>query len=510
MPRYAAIDIGSNSIRYMVADTDSARRLTTVAEGRQVTRLGESVFLTGRVSRESIDSVSAVLTRMAAEWKPTEPIAVRAVATAAIRDANNGEEFVEAASRALGVPVEVISGQEEARLIHLGVEARWPHRDERVLLIDIGGGSAEIIEAVEGRMTVAFSRPLGAVRLQSVFLRNDPPAPAELLRLGEYIDEKLAAPAKRIQRGGFQKAIGTSAAASAIVCAVNRIPRARRPEADRRQVTQQQVRRLLGRLSAMTLAERRQTVGIGPRRAEIIVPGVAVLLRAMETFDLQVLAYCSAGVRDGLIADLAERGVGRERARLSRENRALVEQFARRFGVDLRHARKVAHFSRELFEAMRPLHGLGLETGRLLEAAAYLRDVGHMISDSSHHKHSQYIVQNSDLAGFTNEERRLVALLCRYHRKTMPAARHPEFQALGQEQRRVLLHLTPLLRVADALDRSRDQRVESVTGEIGGEEVSLTMYSEHDTGLERWAAESVATDFAQVYGRRLVVRREGS
>lgn len=509
MPRYAAVDIGSNSVRYMVAETDAAGRMTTVAEGRQVTRLGESVFRTGSVSRESIDSVSAVLARMATEWKPAEPLAVRAVATAAIRDSNNSEEFLDAASQAAGTPVEIISGQEEARLIHLGVEARWPHPKERVLLIDIGGGSAEIIEADEGRMKVAFSRPLGAVRLLSVFLRNDPAGDEDLVRLDEYIGEKLAAPSRRIQHGGFGKAIGTSAAASAIVCAVNRIPRERRAEADRRQATQQQVRRLFERLSRMDLAERRRMVGIGPRRAEIIVPGVAVLLRAMETFDVRALAYCAAGVRDGVIADLAERGVGRERARLSRENRALVEQFARRFGVDLRHARKVAHFARELFETMRPLHGLGLETGRILEAAAYLRDVGHMISDSSHHKHSQYIVRNSDLAGFTSEERGLVALLCRYHRKAMPGPRHAEFQALSPEQRRIVLHLAPLLRVADALDRSRDQRVESVTGQAGSAQVVLTIYSEQDTGLERWAVESAAEDFAQAYERRLVVSQEG-
>jgi exopolyphosphatase/guanosine-5'-triphosphate,3'-diphosphate pyrophosphatase len=508
MPRYAAIDIGSNSVRYMVADADAGGRLTTVAEGRQVTRLGESVFQTGGVSSQAIDTVCGVLARMAAEWRPAEPIAVRAVATAAIRDANNSDEFLDAASRAAGVQVETISGQEEARLIHLGVEARWPHPDERILLVDIGGGSAEVIEADEGRMRIAFSRPLGAVRLQSVFLRSDPPSVEELRRLDEYIDEKLAAAAKRIMRGGFARAIGTSAAASAIVCAANRIPRARRQEADRRQATQTQVKKIYARLSEMALAERQRMVGIGPRRAEIIVPGVAVLRRVMETFDVQSLAYCPAGVRDGAIRDLAERGVGRERARLNRENRALVEQFARRFGVDIRHSRKVAHFARELFESLREVHNLPLEDGRLLEAAAYLRDVGHMISDSSHHKHSQYIVQNSDLAGLTTAERKLVALLCRYHRKSMPTARHPDFQGLSAEQRRSVLFLAPLLRVSDALDRSRDQRVESVSGRIQSSQIILTLHSEKDTGLERWAVESAAAGFAQVYGKRLSVSEE--
>lgn len=508
MPRYAAVDIGSNSIRFMVADVSETGRLTTVAEGRQVTRLGESVFSTGNVSAEAIAGVSSVLARMAAEWRQAEPLAVRAVATAAIRDAQNGDEFAEAASRSAGVPIETISGQEEARLIHLGVEARWPHPDERILLVDVGGGSAEVIEAAGGAMRTAFSRPLGAVRLQSVFLQSDPPSPEELIRLDEYISEKLASPAKRIGRGGFARAIGTSAAASAIVCAANRIPRTRRQEADRRQATQSQIRRLYQRLSRMTLDDRRQITGIGPRRAEIIVPGVAVLLRVMETFDVPSLAYCSAGVRDGVVRDLAERGAGRERARLNRENRALVEQFARRFGVEIRHARKVAYFARELFEVLRELHQLTPETGRLLEAAAYLRDAGHLISDSSHHKHSQYIVQNSDLAGFTAMERTLVALLCRYHRKSMAVARHGEFQALPPEHKKTVLYLAPLLRLADALDRSREQRVESLSGVIRSGQVALTLRSEKDTGLERWAVESAAQDFAQVYGKRLVVSEE--
>lgn len=508
MPRYAAVDIGSNSIRYMVADVSEAGRLSTVAEGRQVTRLGESVFNTGKVSAEAIVSVSAVLARMAAAWRQTEPLAVRAVATAAIRDASNGDEFVEAASTAAGVQIETISGQEEARLIHLGVEARWPHPNERILLIDIGGGSAEVIEAAGGSMRTAFSRPLGAVRLQSVFLKSDPPSGEELTRLDEFIVEKLASPARRIEHGGFTRAIGTSAAASAIVCAANRIPRTRRQEADHRQATQSQVRRLYQRLSAMTVEERRRVTGIGPRRAEIIVPGVAVLLRAMETFEVQSLAYCTAGVRDGAIRDLAERGVGRERARLNRENRALVEQYARRFGVEIRHARKVANFARELFDLLRELHQLPLETGRLLEAAAYLRDAGHLISDSSHHKHSQYIVQNSDLAGFTALERTLVALLCRYHRKSMPAARHADYQALAPDHKKTVLYLAPLLRLADALDRSRDQRVESLTGGIRNSQFVLALRSEKDTGLERWAVESAAQDFALVYGKRLVVSEE--
>lgn len=505
MPRYAAIDIGSNSVRMMAAETERGGPLKVLAEDRQVTRLGESVFRTGSIAAPALDYLCATLLRMVAAYKPLGVLATRAVATSAVRDASNGEEFVQRVSAVLGQPVEIISGQEEARLIHLGVETRWPHADERILIIDIGGGSAEIIEAEHGAMKAAFSRPLGAVRLQSVFLQTDPPMLEDLRRMGEFIEEKLAVASRRIEKGGFARAIGTSASASAIVCAANRIPRARRNEADRRRATLAQIRRLSKSLAAMKLDERRKVVGIGPRRAEIILPGAAVLAAVMEHFQIQQLAYCSAGVRDGILRDLAERGVGRERARLDNEQRLQVEQFARRFGVDLRHARRVAIFARELFQALEPWHRLSPEQCRLLEAAAFLRDVGHAINDMAHHKHSQYIVANSDIAGFTDLERIEVAMLCRYHRKAMPASRHEDFQQLPVDRQRVLLLLAPILRIADALDRSRDQRVAGVQSEIRGGAFCLTIEASEDTGLEQWAVERVAPQFRQVYQKSLAV-----
>jgi exopolyphosphatase/guanosine-5'-triphosphate,3'-diphosphate pyrophosphatase len=506
MPRYAAIDIGSNSVRMMAAEVERGGRFQVLAEDRQVTRLGESVFRTGAIDKASIDLLAAVLARMVAAYQPLAPLAVRAVATAAVRDASNGDEFLQRISDVVGQPVELISGQEEARLIHLGVETRWPHPDERVLIIDIGGGSAEIIEADHGILKVAFSRPLGALRLHSTFLQNDPPAPADLRRLQDFIDEKLAVVARRIQPGNFARAIGTSASASAIVCAANRIPRARRQDADRRRASLPQVHRLFKQLASLPVAARRHVTGIGPRRAEIIVSGVAVLAAILERFAIRQLAYCAAGVRDGILRDLADRGAGAHRVRLDNEQRLLVEQFARRFGVDLKHARKVAVFARELFTALQPWHRLAPEQGRLLEAAAFLRDTGHAVNDMSHHKHSQYIVANSGLAGFTDDERREVALLCRYHRKSMPSTRHADFLALPQDRQRVLLLLAPILRIADALDRSRDQRVASLACSLQPASLAITLESSADLSLEIWAVERTAPQFRQVYQKSLTVQ----
>ncbi len=508
MPRYAAIDIGSNSLRLLVADTSTGRTMQSLAAERLVTRIGQSVFRTGRISKEAITLVCQQLTRFAEIYRTHEVLAVRVVATSAVRDAANRLEFLERASEAAGAPVEIISGQEEARLIHLGVQAVWPHPQQRIVIIDVGGGSAEIILAENGRLEAAFSKPLGAVRLTEVFLKSDPPAPDELHRLDQFIDEKLHRPIERIGRGPFDRLIATSATAAAIVCAVNRIPRTRRDEADRRRATVGQVRKVFKEVAARDLASRRKMQGIGPKRAEIVVGGTAVFLRAMEAFGQSSLYYVAAGVREGIVADLAARRVGRELSQLGRDQRQVVSQLAKRCGVMPKHAQKVADLSHELFVGLLPLHRLPPVWGKLLQAAAFLHDIGHFISDTGHHRHSYYIVQNADLAGFTDFEQHFVALLCRYHRKTAPGDGQAPLDPLDAESVRALTLLTPLLRIADSLDRSQEQKIEHVACEITDAGVRLALRCRGDASLEMWAADRVAPVFQQIYEKPLTVVRQ--
>ena len=499
MRRYAAIDIGSNSVRMMAAEVSPDGALRTLATERQVIRLGQSVFRSGRIDRQAIEDAAATLRRMAQVYAKLDVLAVRAVATSAVRDAGNQREFLQRASEALGAPVEIVSGQEEARLIHLGVQRRWPHPDKRVLMVDVGGGSAEIMLGEGGTLAEAYSKPLGAVRLSEVFLKGDPPSALELRQMTEYIDEKLAAPLARIGRGRFDRFIATSATAAAIVCAVNRVSRANRDTADRLRASTAQIRRFSRDVSVKSLAARRKTLGIGPRRAEIIVAGTAVFLRVLERFEIPSLFYSAAGVRDGIVADLAARGVGSEFSRLDRDQRRTVEALARRYGVALPHARQVARLAHRLFEALQPLHKMQPQFGKLLEASAYLHDTGHYVSDTSHHKHSYYLIANSDLPGFTDAERQLVATLCRYHRKSMPALRHPSYESLDADTRRAVVLLTPLLRLADSLDRSHDRRVENIQVALKNGNVVVTLDPGVESDLEVWAAGRVAGCFREVY-----------
>jgi exopolyphosphatase / guanosine-5'-triphosphate,3'-diphosphate pyrophosphatase len=507
MPRYAAIDIGSNSVRMLTAETAPGRATKILAAERQVTRLGAGVFRNGHIPPEAIELVCENLSRMAQTYNKLDVIGVRAVATSAVRDASNQQEFLERASAVLGTPVEIISGQEEARLIHLGVEARWPQPDKRVLIVDVGGGSAEIILGESGALSEAFSKPLGAVRLTEVFLKSDPATPVELHRLDEYIEEKLATPLRRIGVGPFDRLVATSATAAAIVCAVNRVRRSRRDEADRLKASVSQIRKFYREVCEQDLAGRRKILGIGPKRAELIVAGTAVFLRALELFHQPALHYSDAGVRDGIIADLTARGVGRELSMLNRDQRRAVEQMARRYGVQVTHARKVAELAHRLFESLQALHKLPPALGKLLEAAAYLHDIGHYVSDTAHHKHSYYLVINSDLPGFTDTERQMIALLCRYHRRAMPVSRHSPFQTLDPESRRAILLLTPLLRIADSLDRSHEQRVSDLQVQLRNASVAIALESGRDTDLEMWAAERVADSFRETYQLPLTLTR---
>ncbi len=508
MPHYAAIDIGSNSIRMEAAEVLPGQPARILASDREVTRLGESVFRTGSVSEEALKNTCAVLARMAALYRKLDVVGVRAVATSAIRDTNNQKEFISRASEAAGTQVEIISGREEARLIHLGVESVWPQPHKRVLILDIGGGSAEIIAAEDGRLHEAFSRPLGAVRLKENFLAGDPPPPRQLRQMTEYIQEKLAPAVSRLGRLGWDRAIATSATASAVASAVARVPRSKREEVDRQRVSTAQVRKLHERLSTLGIAGRRKVTGIGPRRAEIIVPGLAVLLEFLSEFRLPAVYYSRAGVRDGIIADLAARNVGAELSRLSREQRAEVEEMSRKFGVSLAHGRKVASIASMLFSALQPLHKLPAASGKLLEAAAYLHDVGHYVSSVGHHKHSWYLVANSDMPGFTERERLQIAAMCRYHRKALPNAEHNSYQSLTADEKRLVTMTMPLLRLADNLDRSHEQRIDGVDCKLrDGGDVLLHVRSAGDIDLEQWGAERAGEVFREIYNRGITITK---
>ncbi len=504
MALYAAVDIGSNSVRLAVADASpGAYRL--LDSDREVTRIGESVFTSGRVSQQAIDHTCEVLRRFAQTCEKWQPQALRAAATSALRDARNQQEFLDRAATALGTPIEIISGLEEARLIHLGVLARWPRKEKRLLLLDIGGGSAEVTLSRNGNIRYTTSLPLGAIRLTQNFLRHDPPEPEEIAELQEYVEQQFAASRRRLSRHRAARAIGTSATAGAVIAAVNRIKGSGRERLDGRRARLPEIRRLYRQLLELDVEGRQRLPGIGPRRAEIITAGAAVLLSFVQHLTNGAIYYSEAGLRDGLISDLAARGVTAEDSRLDKDQLRTVAELARRYGVSPAHAQQVAKLSQQLFAGLASLHRLPTRCARWLEAAAYLHDVGHYVSSTRHHRHSYYLVAHSDMPGFSDREHLIVANLCRYHRKALPEDHHENFDLLKPEEKKVVRRLLPLLRVADGLDRGHRALVSSVACRVEEGEARLTVAARPGIELDCWAARQAAEAFRKVYDVKLTV-----
>jgi exopolyphosphatase/guanosine-5'-triphosphate,3'-diphosphate pyrophosphatase len=310
--RYAAVDVGSNSVRLLIADTDASGRVIPLHVDRAVVRLGTGVFRNGRLDADAMDLAYRVLERMALAIARHEVERLRAVGTSALRDASNRSEFVLNASSILGGPLEVVGGLEEARLVQLGVASHWPHGDERVLIVDVGGGSVQLILSDRDRFAAGTSLPLGAVRLTEMFLLKDPPGASEISRMRLRIREQVATVVEPLARQRIDRVIATSATAGAIVCAVHGIKRSQRHRADRLAASAGQVSDLLDMLVNRYVDGRADIVGVGRRRAEIVVAGVAVLGGLLEGLRLPGMHYSTAGVRDGIIADLqAEAFMGR-------------------------------------------------------------------------------------------------------------------------------------------------------------------------------------------------------
>ena len=311
MSSYAAIDVGSNSIRLLIADVDELGQIIPVHVDREVVRLGTGVFRNGRLGASAMELACRVLERMADATERRGVSSLRAVGTSAVRDASNRCEFVRQASTILGCPLEVVGGLEEARLVQLGVAAHWPHEHERVLIIDIGGGSVQLILSDRERFAAGTSLPLGAVRLTEMFLADDdPPRQADVARMRRHVHEQIAGAADHLAHAAVHRVIATSATTGAIVCAVHGIKRSQRQHADRLGASAQQIGELLTALSARDLDGRANVVGVGRRRAEIIIAGVAALDGILDSLRLPALQYSTAGVRDGIIAGLALKGAG--------------------------------------------------------------------------------------------------------------------------------------------------------------------------------------------------------
>ena len=469
--RVAAIDIGTNSIHLLVAEVDpELRSFSVLVAEKATTRLGERDPETGDLSSDAIERAFRTLRqdRDLALSHGVEQIVT--AATSAVREAPNGGDFLRALQDQLGLEVELVSGPEEARLIYLGVLSGMTFGNQPHLILDIGGGSTELVLA-DGRDARSLSSTrIGAVRLQREFCRQDPLPPDQHSFLKAYIQGALD-PAVAQTRAALQPAekpllvatSGTAMALAALAAAEDGRPPLK---LQGYRLSKARIDQQIARLLTMTAEQRKALTAINERRAEIIVPGALILQTAMEMLQVKELVVCDRALREGLIVDWMLRNhlLGDRFSFQSTIRQRTVMHLAQSFGVDRSRADRVAGFALSLYDQTRGLihsdDGLGRE---LLWAAAQLHTCGKSINISAYHKHTWYLIRHGELLGYSQAEHLMVAAIARYHRRGLPKKRHESWQLiLDRQQRRTVASMALLLRLAAALDR----RPASVIGSI--------------------------------------------
>jgi exopolyphosphatase/guanosine-5'-triphosphate,3'-diphosphate pyrophosphatase len=489
--RIAAIDIGSNSIHMVIADTTAQGSFSVVEREREVVQIGRGSFTDGRLQRDAIQRTVDVLGRFVQLARRMQVDKIICTATAAVREARNGGEFLKLARRIAGVTPRVIPAEEEGRLIYLAVRAALPLDKKPALIVDIGGGSAQFVVGDQEKLRLATSVPLGVVRLTEKYLEDDPASRSELQKLRRAI-RKLAKPAlEKVVEAAPQAVYGSSGSIHALAqachwekhgVAIDQINGYEFTRADLAGFTR--------RLMRMTLAEREKLQGLDAKRAEIIVPGALVLLHVLEQVDAKAVILSDYGVREGLVTDY----IGFHAAEISRlatvEDLRLRSVYALldRFHSDGVHPRHVARMALMLYDGLRTAHRLPDEARTLLQYAALLHDIGSVIGFDGHAEHSAYVIRHGNLRGLAARDVNVVANVARYHSKAKPRKRNELFRALEKRDRALVRWLAAILRVAEALDRSHYQLIRSISVRRRGKGAVLHVTARRDVGLELWAA----------------------
>ena len=519
--RIAAIDIGTNSFHLLVAAVDPKLRTFRIIQAEKATtRLGERDPETGELTAVAMQRGLEALRQfrdLAASHRVEQIVTA---ATSAVREAPNGRDFLQTILDDLGMEVDLVSGPEEARLIYLGVLSGMPFGDRPHLLLDIGGGSTELILA-DGRDARALtSTRVGAVRLQRDFVRDDPMPPQRRSFLQAFIQGSLE-PAvdkvrRRIKPGETPVLVATSGTAMAIgslaASEEERPPR----KLHGYRVTRQSLNQVVDRLITMTPAQRRDLAPINDRRAEIIVPGALILQTTMKMLGVGEFVLSERALREGLIVDwMLRQGLLEDRFSFqsSIRQRTVLHQ-VQRFAVNQSRAERVASHALSLYDATRGvMHDDSGEGRELLWAAAMLHTCGQHINISAYHKHTWYLIRHGELLGYSEAEHLMVAAIARYHRRSLPKKRHESWQLVAtRDNRRCVHQMALLLRLAAALDRRPEPvisalRIHAVKGSLDLEIVPERV--NQNVSLEQWSLEGCAEVVKEAVGVNLRVRVQG-
>jgi exopolyphosphatase/guanosine-5'-triphosphate,3'-diphosphate pyrophosphatase len=504
--RVAAIDIGTNSIHMIVAEIRPDLSFEVIDREKEMVRLGAGGLDGRALSVEAMHAALQVLSKFRRLAESHQVDQIIAVATSATREAENGGEFLRAITHQTGIRPRVISGTEEARLIHQAAVYGVSVPGDVAVVIDVGGGSVEVTRGAGSAVDIGRSFKLGVIRLSERFVKTDPLDRRDQRKLVRHIDAEIGRHLDQIARAGFDRVIGTSGtilSLGAVVMAAD--GRAQGGTLRNRRVSAKQVRRLRKELAPLDLEQRLRVPGLEPRRADLAVAGVILVDEILRRLGAQDITLCDLSLREGLVLDFIARH-RREIAQADRYpdvRRRSIFELAERCNFWSEHAQHVARLAVALFDQTRAMHGLTDRERELLEYSGILHDIGVHISYERHHKHSYYLIRNGQLRGFEPDETEIIGLIARYHRQATPKRRHEGFEGLKRKSRRTVRTLGAILRLAESLDRSHSQVVTGLELHDRGDDHLLHVRSSGDAELELWSAARHAGPFEKMTGKPL-------
>jgi len=399
-------------------------------------------------------------------------------------------QFVREIEEKTGVRVEVLSAVEEARLIGIAAAEFFDANDKTLINIDIGGGSTELSLMKNGEPLKLFSMKLGAVGLTEKFIFSNPPKAKELENLQAEINLALERPLRKMKNQTWQTATGTSGTIMNLTTLLNFQTTENvnaKPEIQFKKLVA-----LNKMLTKIPLEERAKLPSISASRAEVIVAGGLILEGVMRALNIERIQPCGYALREGVIIDYLREIESESLPPVPDvEDKKLRDVFVvgRRFGYEESHALQVADLAEKMFDELEPLYKLGRHNRTLLSAAALLHDVGYHISHESHHKHSFYLIKNSEMTGFSESEKTIIAFAARYHRGSVPKEKHTDFMQLIEKDRLTIARLGAILRLAEALDRGHENRIQAIKFKRSKQNMTLKLICEKDCFIERQAVE---------------------
>ncbi len=503
--KLAAIDIGSNSLKLVIIEAAASDSFTVLLQDRERVRLGHETLKNHFLSEEAIDLSAAAIGKFRSIADSREVDSIIAVATASVREAENAAEFVDEIERRTGVRIEVLSSLEEARLIGVAVAQFFGASKDSLLNIDIGGGSTELSLMRNGEPDKLFSMKLGAVGLTEKFLFSNPPKTKEIKNLLAEIGFALKQPVRKMDDETWSFSTGTSGTILNLAGLIN----AQTPEntAGKLEIPLKKLIALNKMLAKIPLEKRAQLPVISPQRAEVIVAGGLILEGVMRIFSIPTLQPCAYALREGVIIDYLREIEAESLPPVPDvEDIRLRDVFAigRRFGYEEQHALQVAALAEKIFDALAPIYNLKRHGRTLLAAAALLHDIGYHISHEAHHKHSLYLIKHSEITGFSENEKLMIANIARYHRKALPREKHLDFMELSEKDRKITARLGGILRIADALDRGYENHVQDIRFKLDKRNLSLELISERDCVIEREAIKQKKDLFEYAFDCNLI------